>query len=461
MPNTILIADDDASVITALKMLLESQGFEVVAVTTPQALIAQVELRDFCAALIDLNYQTDTTSGREGLMLIEKINQLNELLPIIVMTGYSSVKVAVEAMKLGASDFVQKPWSNDHLLHVLRTQINLHNMNLKGSKLAQENALLKTQIQEPVYSFVAHSKVMQTLLAQLEKLALSDMSILLTGENGTGKSMFAEYIHQHSSRHREAFIGVNMGAISETLFESEMFGHVRGAFTDAKESRIGRFELAESGTIFLDEIANISLPQQAKLLRVLEERQFEKVGSNKTQHVDVRLVSATNADLENMVQGNAFRQDLLYRLNTVTLHIPALRERKEDILPLANHFLNDFARKYRVEVGAISKDASSALQAYAWPGNIRELGHIMERALFLRTNDIVQLSDLALPSAKTDVSQENDRQWHSATLDEIEKQIIQQRLETYDNNPLKTANSLGLSRSAYYRRLEKYQLLEQ
>jgi DNA-binding NtrC family response regulator len=460
MSNTVLIADDDASVITALKMLLESQGFAVVAVTTPEALIEQVKLRDFCAALIDLNYQADTTSGKEGLALIEKMKQVNELLPIIVMTGYSSVEIAVDAMKLGASDFVQKPWSNEHLLHILRTQINMHDMSLRGSKLAQENALLKTQIQEPAYSFVAHSKVMQSLLVQLEKLAQSDMSILLTGENGTGKSMFAEYIHQHSTRHNEAFIGVNMGAISETLFESEMFGHVKGAFTDAKDSRIGRFELAESGTIFLDEIANISLSQQAKLLRVLEERQFEKVGSSKTQQVDVRFISATNANIESILSNNEFRQDLLYRLNTVTLHIPALRERKEDILPLSRHFLQSFASKYRVEAGVIDEEAATALEAYDWPGNIRELSHIIERALFLRTDNVVQLSDLALPNIKKVATDNSQRQWNNATLDEIEKQVIQQRLETYNSNPLKTADSLGLSRSAYYRRLEKYQLLE-
>ena len=460
MSNTIIVADDDASVITALKMLLKSQGYDVVAVTTPQALIEQIELRDFCAALIDLNYQADTTSGQEGLALIADIKRLNEFLPIIVMTGYSSVEVAVEAMKLGASDFVQKPWSNERLLHTLRTQISVHDMNVRGTRLAQENALLKTQIQEPAYSFVAHSDIMQSLLAQLEKLAQSDMSILLTGENGTGKSMFAEYIHQHSQRQKQAFIGVNMGAISESLFESEMFGHVKGAFTDAKESRIGRFELAESGTIFLDEIANITMSQQAKLLRVLEERKFEKVGSSKTQNVDVRLVSATNADIDAMLNENAFRQDLLYRLNTVTINIPALRERKPDILPLSNHFLNEFAQKYHVEVGTISEDAKAALETYHWPGNIRELGHIIERALFLRSGNVIQAGDLGLPLTNLTDSNEERSAWDSATLDDIEKDVIQKRQKAFDNNPLKTAESLGLSRSAYYRRLEKYQLLE-
>jgi DNA-binding NtrC family response regulator len=460
MSNTILIADDDASVITALKMLLESQGFDVIAVTTPQALLEQVERRDFSATLIDLNYHSDTTSGREGLALIEQLKQSNELLPIIVMTGYSSVAIAVEAMKLGASDFIQKPWSNEHLLHILHTQINVHDMSVKRSKLAQENALLKTQIQEPAYSFVAHSNVMQSLLVQLEKLAQSDMSILLTGENGTGKSMFAEYIHQHSSRQQEAFIGVNMGAISETLFESEMFGHVKGAFTDAKEGRIGRFELAESGTIFLDEIANITLAQQAKLLRVLEERKFEKVGSSKTQHVDVRLISATNADIESMLKSNEFRQDLLYRLNTVTLHIPALRERREDIMPLSQHFLQSFALKYHVEAGEISDVAAGALENYSWPGNIRELGHIIERALFLRSDHTIELEDLALPNVGQVTKEGDHEHWDETPLDVIEKRIIERRISLHNNNPQKTADSLGLSRSAYYRRLEKYQLIE-
>lgn len=460
MADTILIADDDASVLAALRMLLVSQKFDVVAVTTPEAVIEQVKSYTFSAALIDLNYQKDTTSGREGLALIEQLRGIEEFLPIIVMTGYSSVEIAVEAMKLGAVDFVQKPWVNERLLHSLRTQIQLNQSRLVGNKLAQENALLKGQISTSNNDIVATSDSMKNVLMQLRKLSQSDMSILLTGENGTGKSMLAEYVHNHSARNINPFIAVNMGAINESLFESEMFGHVRGAFTDAKDSRIGRFELAESGTIFLDEIANISMAQQSKLLRVLEEKQFEKVGSNKTQQVDVRLVSATNADISSMLLENEFRQDLLFRLNTVSIHIPALRERQEDIVPLAKRFISQYAKKYHMSEGSISQAAIESMLSYAWPGNIRELAHVIERAMFLRTADVIDEQDLSLSHIQMHPLPVNSQaeNWQSMTLDEIEKQVIEQRLNRLAKNPLKVAKSLGLSRSAYYRRLEKYDL---
>lgn len=464
MTKRIIVADDDTSVIMALNMLLKTQGFEVTAVTTPQALVEHVSKADFCAALIDLNYQTDTTSGKEGLALISQLKTIDENMPVLVMTGYSSVDIAVDAMKLGAADFIQKPWSNERLLHVLRTQIYLSEEKKAGAKLASENALLKSQLQPLSNNIVAQSQVMQQLLAQIHKLALSDMNILFTGDNGTGKSMFAQYMHKQSARKAEPFIAVNMGAITDTLFESEMFGHNKGAFTDAKESRIGRFELAQKGTIFLDEIANISPNHQAKLLRVLEERQFEKVGSNKTQHIDVRLISASNADLSTMVEDQTFRQDLLYRLNTVTLHIPSLAQRKDDILPLAKQFLAAFSKKYRLEANGFTNSAKETLVSYTWPGNIRELGHVVERAMFLKTGHAIDAADLALNAS--DVSQFPDNEhaipeaWKNATLEQIEKHIIKQRLDAFSQQPLQTADSLGLSRSAYYRRLDKYQLPE-
>lgn len=463
LQDTILVADDDASVLAALRMLLASQNFKVVAVTTPDALVEQVKHYEFSAALIDLNYQKDTTSGREGLALIEQLKAMDEQLPVIVMTGYSSIDIAVRAMQLGAADFVQKPWANERLLHSLRTQIALKNAHKKGSKLAQENTLLKDQSTHAASNIVAESESMKSVLNQLQKLAKSDMSILLTGENGTGKSLLAESIHKHSPRHSQPFIAVNMGAIAESLFESEMFGHVKGAFTDAKENRIGRFELAESGSIFLDEIANISLSQQAKLLRVLEERQFEKVGSSKTQEVDVRLISATNADIHSMLEENQFRQDLLYRLNTVTVHIPALRERKEDILPLAHNFVEQFSAKYQIPSAEITPDAAQAMQGYPWPGNIRELAHVIERALFLQSDNMITAQDLSLTHIKNDSvnsksSLAAQNSYEQMSLDEIEKQVIEARINAFDNNPQHVAKSLGLSRSAYYRRLEKYNL---
>jgi DNA-binding NtrC family response regulator len=461
MKHSILIADDDSRILTALKLLLKGENYQVTPVMSPKACLDALQKEHYSLALVDLNYHSDTTSGDEGLQLIAAIKELDEQLPIIVMTGYSSIEVAVEAMKLGAADFIQKPWGNDRLLSVIQAQLRISEMQQQGLKLARENALLRDQVSTKSAGIIAESKVMQQRLTQLEKLALSDMNILLTGENGTGKSMFAEYLHQSSSRSPNPFIAVNMGAISENLFESEMFGHVKGAFTDAKENRIGRFELAEGGTLFLDEIANIHPSQQAKLLHVLESHQFEKVGSSKTQRVEARMVSATNSNLKDLIEQGQFRQDLLYRLNTVEITIPPLRERQADIMPLAEHFLTKHAQKYRLPKGAFSKQASEALQAYSWPGNIRELNHMVERAIFLRESNILTVLDLGLSSAPNEILPREKLKSidiHQAPLDEIEKTIIEQRLAHFNNNGQETATSLGLSRSAYYRRLEKHNL---
>ncbi|KGJ92274.1 sigma-54-dependent transcriptional regulator [Colwellia psychrerythraea] len=458
---SILIADDDPRILTTLKLLLKSQNYQVVAVSSPAELLTVLARRSFCVALIDLNYQDDTTSGKEGLALVAKIRELDEYMPIVVMTGYSSVDIAVEAMKQGAADFVQKPWKNERLLNILQAQVHIQAMAKKGQKLTQENALLKAQNSHDSENIVAESIVMQQLLAQLAKLAKSDMNILFTGENGTGKSMFAGYLHQCSQRHQQSLISVNMGAITDNLFESEMFGHVKGAFTDAKETRIGRFELAEGGTIFLDEIANIPLSQQAKLLRVLEEKQFEKVGSAKTQQVDVRLVSATNASLAELISQGKFRQDLLYRINTIEIHIPALRDRVADILPLAEYFLIQFASKYGLASPQLCPQASTVLQNYQWPGNIRELSHMMERAIFLSQEQVITAADLGLtPEVTVDGTSfvNNGIDSDTDTLEKIERQIIVDRLARFDNNGHETAESLGLSRSSYYRRLEKHKL---
>jgi DNA-binding NtrC family response regulator len=462
---SILIADDDPRIITTLKLLLKSQNYQVVAVSSPAELLTVLARRSFSVALIDLNYQQDTTSGKEGLTLISKMKALDEHMPIVVMTGYSSVDIAVNVMKEGAADFVQKPWSNDRLLSILQAQVHIHQIARTGEKLTQENALLKSQSSTYCQNIVAVSPVMTQLLAQLAKLAKSDMNILFTGENGTGKSMFAGYLHQCSSRNQNSLISVNMGAITDSLFESEMFGHVKGAFTDAKESRIGRFELAEGGTIFLDEIANIPLSQQAKLLRVLEEKQFEKVGSVKTQQVDVRLVSATNASLAELIKQGSFRQDLLYRINTIEITIPPLRERVADIMPLAQQFLSQYAVKYGLEKHEVSEQAIAGLMHYQWPGNIRELSHMIERAIFLSQNKIITLADLGLtPQALTLDSRGSDClsvdgiDSNKDTLEVIERQIIVDRLARFNNNSHETAASLGLSRSSYYRRIEKHKL---
>lgn len=461
MKHSILIADDDSRILTALKLLLKGENYQVTVVTSPKACLETIQKHHYSLALIDLNYHTDTTSGDEGLHLITAIKQLDEQLPVVVMTGYSSIEVAVEAMKLGAVDFIKKPWGNDRLLNIIQAQIRIGDMQHQGVKLAQENAILRDQISAKSAGIIAQSHIMQQLLTQLEKLAQSEMNILLTGENGTGKSMFAEYLHQCSTRSSCPFIAVNMGAISENLFESEMFGHIKGAFTDAKDNRIGRFELAEGGSLFLDEIANIAPSQQAKLLHVLEAHQFEKVGSSKTQKVDVRIVSATNSNLAELIEQGQFRQDLLYRLNTIEITIPPLRERKDDILPLAEYFLSQHAEKYRLPKGEFAAQAKQALQTYTWPGNIRELNHMIERAIFLRQGQLVTATDLGLNNETEQyvtTKKQNGIDINHGSLDQIEKSIIEQRLKAFDYNGQATASSLGLSRSAYYRRLEKHNL---
>lgn len=451
---SILVADDDANVLTALKLLLKAEGFQVTTVDKPFDALQLLDRKDFVCVLMDLNYHRDTTSGQEGFELLTAIRQLDEQVPVIVMTGFSSIDIAVASMKLGAVDFIQKPWQNNELLAKINAQIKLGKLTRQGQRLAQENALLKSETQFSKSQIISQSPTMQSVISQLERLACSDMNIIFTGENGTGKSMLASYLHQCSLRADETFLSVNMGAITESLFESEMFGHVKGAFTDSKETRIGRFEMADNGTIFLDEIANIPLSQQAKLLRVLEERQFEKVGSSKTQKINVRLVSATNANLSTLVEQGQFRQDLLYRLNTVEIHIPALRERIADILPLAQHFQIIFCEKYRLSQKTFSTEAIKTLQSYDWPGNIRELSHVIERALFLSQQDEIQASDLNLPNSE----KQQTFKFEYATLDDIESHVIKQRLAFFDNKAQETAHSLGLSRSAYYRRLEKYKL---
>lgn len=451
LKHSILIADDDQDVLSALKLALKEERYLVNLASSPTEALRLLERKRFSCVLMDLNYTQDTTSGKEGIELMKAIRAIDDTVPVIVMTGFGSIDIAVDLMKLGANDFIEKPWRNTQLLQRVKQQVERVTALRRSNQLIQENELLKQQDQLQV---VAKSKVMSELLTQIERIAQSDMNVLFTGENGTGKSMLANYLHQCSSRQTHSFLAVNMGAITESLFESEMFGHVKGAFTDAKEDRIGRFELAENGTLFLDEIANINLTQQAKLLRVLEERQFERVGSTVTLQADVRLVSATNADLTELVGSGAFRQDLLYRLNTVEIRIPSLKERPEDIIPLAEYFLQTLCQKYNMPTKQLSTDAISVMMHYTWPGNIRELAHTIERSLFMSDASHIEASDLGINRADSiphlDV-QDN-------TLEQIEKTVIIERLRQYDSDPLKTAESLGLSRSAYYRRLEKYQL---
>ncbi|MFT7561020.1 MAG: DNA-binding NtrC family response regulator [Flavobacteriales bacterium] len=461
--NSILIADDDEGILSALSMLLRAEGYSSVTASSPQQALSAIHRQDFSLVLMDLNYSLDTTSGNEGLELIAAIRLVDEELPIVVMTGWGSIEVAVNTMKEGANDFVQKPWENERLLSILQNQCALASAKKNSDKLSQHNQLLKEQA-NPSVSVVARSQASKSVLAMIEQIAESDVSVLFTGENGTGKSMYARYLHDISGRRESDLISVNMGAVTETLFESEMFGHVKGAFTDAKANRIGRFELADSGSLFLDEIANTPYSQQAKLLHVLEERQFEKVGARKTESTDFRLICATNADLNRAVGDGTFRKDLLYRINTVEIEIPALRHRVEDIIPLAQGFLSKCAEKYGKPLLEISSAAEELLKKYDWPGNVRELGHVIERAQILCRGSTIEVNDLGLQKYSSAPEVANNTGAASLLdsmnvdlrpLSDLEYDLIDKRLQYFDGDAQKAAKSLGLSRSAFYRRLGK------
>jgi DNA-binding NtrC family response regulator len=450
---SVLIVDDDDKILIALRLLLKTEGMECVACRSPQEALAELRRRSCELALVDLNYVEDTTSGKEGLELISALRALDDELPIVAMTGWGTIGIAVEAMQRGAADFVEKPWDdNSRLLNIIRTQIKLGAAQRREKKLSAENALLRAQAGDK--SLIARSPAMTEVLSIAERVAASMIPILITGENGTGKSLLARHIHALSPRAHGPFISVNMGAISETTFESEMFGHTKGAFTDAKSERIGRVELADQGTLFLDEIANLPLAQQAKILRLLEERQFEKLGSSHTKQADIRFVSATNADLDRLVAERGFRQDLLYRLNGVTLHVPALRERRADIRPLAESALS-LARAWSSSPAQrLSARALAALEDYRWPGNVRELQHVVERALLLARGSEIEPVDLQL-SSQPDAERAGADELSQLTLEQAELQLIQRALDRHRGNASDAAKALGISRSALYRRLGK------
>jgi DNA-binding NtrC family response regulator len=450
---TVLIADDDDKILLALKLLLKSEGLPCVACRSPQEALAALRREPCQLALVDLNYVEDTTSGKEGLALITALREVDEELPIIAMTGWGTIGIAVEAMQRGAADFIEKPWGdNRRLLNVIRTHMKLGAAQQRERRLSAENELLR----DPGDSkrIVRESAAMKQVLSMAERVAASELPILITGENGTGKSLLAHYIHRHSSCAQGPFISVNMGAIAETTFESEMFGHVKGAFTDAKAARIGRVELADQGTLFMDEIANLPLAQQAKILRLLEERQYEPLGSSHTKHASIRFVSATNADLDGLVAERGFRQDLLYRLNGVTLKIPALRERRADIRPLAESFLAKARRHYGSAACRFSEQALAALERYPWPGNIRELEHVVERSVLLAQQEEILEGDLQLAPPKNPLGVADD-ELARLTLEQAESWFIQRALDRHRGNAAEAARALGISRSALYRRLGK------
>jgi len=447
--HRILIVEDDADIIEALRLLLKSEGYQSEAVKSPAAAVKAVEARDYAVALVDLNYARDTTSGKEGLDLLSKLQALDPTLPVVIMTAWANVELAVEAMRRGARDFIAKPWENLRLLAIVRSQIELAGTVRAYRRLEQENQLLRGK-QGP--ALIAQSAAMRPVLELIARVGPSDANVLITGENGTGKGLVAQAIHSVSVRGSKPFISVNMGGLPEGVFESELFGHVRGAFTDAKGDRAGRFELAEGGTLFMDEIGNIPAAQQAKILRALERGEFERVGSSRTIRADVRLISATNADIASEVAAGRFRQDLLFRLNTIQIHLPALRERRDDIDLLAQHFLKQHVTRYRKAITGFDEESTSAMRAYAWPGNVRELNHAVERAVLMAQGKVIRSIDLALNAAAS-MPRLDDM-----SLEEVEAFLIKKTLSRCDGNARKAAELLGLSRSAFYRRLEKYGL---
>jgi DNA-binding NtrC family response regulator len=446
--SRLLIADDQRDVLEALRLLLKPEGFAIETATSPSGVLDALGLREFDAVLIDLNYTRDTTSGQEGLDLLSRIQAVDSTLPVIVMTAWSSVDLAVEAMRRGARDFVQKPWENARLLSVLRTQLELGGALRRSQRLEAENRLLRA---EGLPKFIANAESMQPVLRLISSIGPSDANVLITGEHGSGKEVVARTLHALSNRASRPLVAVNTGGLPEGIFESELFGHVKGAFTDAKTDRIGRFELAHGGTLFLDEIANIPISQQAKLLRVLESGEMERVGSSQTRRVDVRIISATNANLDQEVTAGRFRQDLLFRLNTVEIQLPALRDRRQDIPPLATYFLSRYSERYRKPVKTFDPLAMQAMLEYPWPGNVRELDHAVERAVLLSSGDAVRSSDLSLKAP-----QAGTQRLEELSLEEVESLLIRKAVDRYGGNISQAAEALGLSRSALYRRLQKY-----
>src|SRR5215471_17607692 len=446
----VLIADDQPDVLEALRLLLKGEGYQIESAGSPAAILDAVDAQEFDVALIDLNYTRDTTSGQEGLDLLSQFRSHDETLPVVVMTAWGSVELAVEAMRRGARDFVQKPWENARLLTILRTQAELARALRKQQRLEAENRSLKPDVRPLL---IAEAPSMRPVLELIQRVGPSEANVLITGENGTGKGTVAQAIHAVSGRSGKGLVTVNAGGLSEGVFESELFGHVKGAFTDAKADRVGRFELADGGTLFLDEIANVPLNLQPKLLRVLETGEFERVGSSRTRHVNVRILSATNANLAEEVSSSRFRQDLLFRLNTIEIALPPLRDRREDIPALAMHFLRQHATRYRKNIAGFEPAALQALLDHPWPGNIRELDHAVERGVLMTQGATIRLGELGLRIDRDSTSRVEDM-----SLEEVEGFLIKKAMARFDGNVSQAAKALGLSRSALYRRLQRYGL---
>ena len=451
--GNILIVDDNKNVLSALRILLSDYFENIVLLTSPNTLMSELRDKNPDVVLLDMNFSAGINSGNEGLFWLSEIKKADEELPVVLFTAYADIDLAVKALKGGATDFVVKPWDNAKLLATLQSAYSLRQSRKEVKKLREKQSVLNRDIQKEEDICWGKSPAMQRLLTMIKKVAVTDANVLITGENGTGKELIAKMIHRYSPRAAETLIIVDMGAVTETLFESELFGHVKGAFTDAKADRSGKFEAADGGSLYLDEIGNLSYPLQAKLLSALQTRHITRVGSNKSISVDIRLISATNKNLFKSVKKGEFREDLLYRINTIHLEVPPLRERREDIPQLADFFLRRLARKYGKSDLKLGEKTLCKLESYAWPGNVRELEHAIEKAVILSDNQELQPNDFYMRTPD-----ETSFVVESFTLEEMEKILIEKALRKYDNNISAVAAELGISRPTLYSKIRKYEL---
>ena len=453
--GNILIVDDNEDLLLAARLFLKQHFSLVHTEHDPEKIPTLLQNENYDVILLDMNFTMDSTSGVEGFMWLDKVLQMDPSAVVILITAFGDVEMAVKAVKAGAIDFVLKPWQNEKLLATISSALNLRYSRLEVDKLRSQQKQLSEDIDQRYHDMIGVSPAMQHIFATIDKVAATDADVLILGENGTGKELVARALHRQSQRANEVFISVDMGSIAETLFESELFGHMRGAFTDAKEDRPGRFELASGGTLFLDEIGNLSMAMQAKLLSVLATRKVTRLGSNKQREIDIRLICATNMPIYDMVARNEFRQDLLYRMNTVEINLPFLHERREDIPLLVDHFLTMFSKKYQKSISGVSAPALKKLQKYQWPGNIRELSHTLERAVILSESHMLQPTDFLFPESEKEVE---GLVFDNYNLDDVEKTVIRKALKKHEGNVSHAAKELGLTRTSLYRRMEKYGL---
>ncbi len=447
----ILIADDDKNILKSLSILLDNEFDKVDTLSNPNLIISQYQKENYDIVLLDMNFSAGLNTGNEGIFWLNEILKIDKYATVIFITAYGDVNLAVKAMKQGATDFIIKPWNNDRLIHTIKSALKIRESHLKIDKLSKDNESLSSEINKPNEEIIGSSVAMKVVFSVINKVAATDANILITGENGTGKEVIAREIHRRSHRKTKPMITIDMGSIPETLFESELFGHTKGAFTDAKKDKTGRFEIANGGTLFLDEIGNLPVALQSKILTVLQKQEIIPVGANKSIPIDIRLITATNKNPEELIQKGLFREDLFYRINTVQIELPPLRKRKEDILEIAEYYLKIFTTKYEKQGVKFSNHAIKTLQQYPWPGNIRELKHTIEKAVILCSNNVLEPDDFML-------KQKPEKQEWPLKFEDIEKKAIERALKNNDGKMTEAAKELGLTRQTLYNKIKKYNI---